>query len=397
MFNLAAVKLDFAYAGNTLRHISEELYRSTIYTCPFCNESLTYRKGDEREHHFSHKPNSICTASYETVLHFNAKYYLESECAGPSGYSIFFDFHLKNHIEAVNTLSNILNINDTYTTSLHDILLFYGALKGAQVEHKVGPYIADVFCETKNENGFVFEVFVTHEMDLVKRNYLENNNIPYLELVPSQNEKSRISFQLESYYLPNFFYKKSEEIESKLSDMYYNNYQEELIERAKEPLNEKNILNFKSQAVKALILEVEKASFQKSIGDKLLNETHLITAQAFNSRISRKETLVNIQYVSNRDRTKKYLMVNDKNHFLSSEQNLLFEIINKFADIYHIEALVGGWNDKKNESVIGFEFNIPNSNGIEKYIKSILSDILNSFDDRFQKKISSLQEDYQEK
>jgi Competence protein CoiA-like family len=390
-----SVKLDFAYEGNKLIHIAEELNRNSSYVCPFCNEVVIFRKGPERVHHFSHKPNSNCSATLETVLHFNAKYYLEAECQGPFGYTIFFNFNLKEHIPMVKSLSQALVINDNFEASLHDILVFYRAIHGAQVEHRVGPYVADVFCKTDNGKGFVIEVCVTHEMETEKRVYLEINNIPYLELIPIKTEKNEMNFTLLSYFLPEFFQDKKEEIEGNLLTIFYNQYEDELIERARKPLNEKEILLNKKQAVIALKRELSQTNLRKSIDKRIHNETHLITAQAFNSRISRKEPLHDIQYVSNRD-GKKFLMVNSKQYFVSSEQNLLYEIISKFERQHNIEILIGGWNDRKNEGVIGFDFHVPYGDGLAAYTKVVLLEILEDFQERFDKKLKTLDNSHSE-
>ena len=200
-----AVKLDFAYANNKLHHISEDLYKHVDYTCPFCKEVLIFRKGEIKEHHFSHKPNSNCTATVETALHFNAKHYLQSECENPSGYDIFFDFPIRKHVPAINDLADIIDIKDEYTVSLNDILVFYRAICGCLVEHRVGPYIADTYVQTKgNDKGFVVEVCVTHEMEEDKRAFLTKNKIPYLELTPTPKDNSKIEFSLKSYFYLSF-------------------------------------------------------------------------------------------------------------------------------------------------------------------------------------------------
>ncbi|MFB5583577.1 competence protein CoiA family protein [Bacillus albus] len=70
------VKLNFALCGTDIVHIEDRLYKNIKYRCPHCHEDVIFKKGNKREHHFSHRPGSNCVVSRETLLHFEAKYFL---------------------------------------------------------------------------------------------------------------------------------------------------------------------------------------------------------------------------------------------------------------------------------------------------------------------------------
>ncbi|NME98337.1 competence protein CoiA family protein [Aneurinibacillus aneurinilyticus] len=80
-----SVKLAFAYLTSTdkhpssgsLVHIAERTYREFEYLCPLCKTKVIPKKGAKRQHHFAHMPESKCSASEETILHFNAKHFLQ--------------------------------------------------------------------------------------------------------------------------------------------------------------------------------------------------------------------------------------------------------------------------------------------------------------------------------
>lgn len=385
---LMAVTLDFAYCNDRLFHISEELNRSSIYTCPFCKEMVHFRKGEVKEHHFYHKPNSNCSATAETVLHFNAKHYLQAECEGPSGYNIFFEFLITEHSQNAAALSKVIKLDDKYKTNLHDILVFYRAIHGAFLENTVGPYVVDVYVETEDKKGFVIEVCVTHEMGGEKREYFEKNLIPYLEVIPEPKEDGMMEFFLKNYYLPDFFKGYDQEIEDHLVMLFYEKYQDKVIEEARKPLIETDILNYKIKAVKALTKTINNTNLLKDIKEKYNQSTKSRLVKAYNSEVRRTEPLHDIQYITSSN-GRKFLMGNEKKYFISSEQNLLYEIVNLFSNEYNVNALIGGWNDTAKEGIIGFEFSIPNSHQTEKTIKEVLTEVLKRFELQFKSKIKN--------
>ena len=117
-----SVKLNFALCGTDIVYIEDRLYKNVKYRCPHCHEDVIFKKGNKREHHFSHKHGSNCTVSCETLLHFEAKHYLVNKVNKEEDIKLIIDlsYFKKNYKEFLKAI----NI-DSYEISLLDILKFY--------------------------------------------------------------------------------------------------------------------------------------------------------------------------------------------------------------------------------------------------------------------------------
>lgn len=385
-----SIKLDYAYAGLELKHISEDLSRNETYRCPFCEEEVIYRKGEEREHHFSHKPGSNCAADSETILHFNAKNYLADECFGPNGYYVTLNFPLEQYIPELYEQLALLGLSQDFDLNLHEILVSLRALNGAKVEERIGPYIADVYCPTEVGNGLAIEVCVSHEMEEEKRSFYSSKGISFLELIPKKGEEKRYEFEVKSSSIDLFFKSYREKVEKYQQEYLYSKYYLELLAAAREPLMEKEELIYKQKAVQKVINDICNIGIDDYIKDEVFKKSTTIRAQAFNSNISHSEPLNNVQYVKSRN-GRKYLMGNDKTYFISNEQNLLHDILNKIicAEV-EVEALVGGWSNSKKSSIIGFDFKLPNPSVTSDLYKYIIKQFLTDLSMKFNNKIKKL-------
>ncbi|WP_237391502.1 hypothetical protein [Bacillus cereus] len=83
---------------------------------------MIFKKGNKREHHFSHRPGSNCVVSRETLLHFEAKHFLVNKINKEEDINLkidlsYFKRKYKEFLRAINIVS--------YETSLLDILKFY--------------------------------------------------------------------------------------------------------------------------------------------------------------------------------------------------------------------------------------------------------------------------------
>jgi len=67
-----AVNITYPFCDVHPVHISERISKTKIYCCPYCGEAMVARKGAVNAHHFSHKSDSSCDASEETILHLLA-------------------------------------------------------------------------------------------------------------------------------------------------------------------------------------------------------------------------------------------------------------------------------------------------------------------------------------
>ncbi|MCP4360881.1 MAG: hypothetical protein GY796_22970 [Chloroflexi bacterium] len=74
----------YVLVDSELRHVSEFaalLPRQRPESiCPVCKQEITLKLGQEREHHYAHRPGTLCpTTRPETALHLNCKLYLAQQ------------------------------------------------------------------------------------------------------------------------------------------------------------------------------------------------------------------------------------------------------------------------------------------------------------------------------
>ncbi len=79
-------QLEYCIYEGSIKHISEVLsgLNNNSYKCPICGEPLVAKKGSIVGHHFSHLPNSTCSAATyvhgETNLHLGLKKIMQETC-----------------------------------------------------------------------------------------------------------------------------------------------------------------------------------------------------------------------------------------------------------------------------------------------------------------------------
>lgn len=133
--------------------------RGALYTCLHCHERVTLRRGQVRVPHFAHRPDSQCTASYESLEHSAFK----------------------------KLLAQGLHRHRKFTAELrcpacgHDQRTTYKLPPDATVDEEVAVqnYRADVALLRGEEVIFVFEVYVTNEVSGEKALALQ---VPWLEV-----------------------------------------------------------------------------------------------------------------------------------------------------------------------------------------------------------------------
>ncbi|NHM33840.1 hypothetical protein [Neobacillus terrae] len=74
-------------------------------------------------------------------------------------------------------------------------------------------------------------------------------------------------------------------------------------------------------------------------------------------------------------------------YFVSSEQNQLYGIINQLITDINISALIGGWENSSKESIVGFEFGIPQPTELDEVLRRVFLSKLEEFENRFKNKI----------
>lgn len=146
--------------SNTLRHIdSVENGLKCNCVCAGCGDRLIAKNNGVSGtiHHFAHyskNENNICLM---TQLHIVAQhFFLESQSLFIPPVSFQYKGQVLNQSEA---LANVYN---------------------ADLETRIGQYVADVFLET-NIGNIVIEVFVTHRNQSDKTKYYQENKIPSIE------------------------------------------------------------------------------------------------------------------------------------------------------------------------------------------------------------------------
>jgi competence CoiA-like predicted nuclease len=436
-----AVRLEFAYVYEPymdpdrykLKHISERMNKDDSLLCPLCREQVTPKKGPIRQHHFSHAAGADCSASEETILHFNAKHYIKrciNECEELTFYvpSELIDPRLR-------TVMRIFGIRG-YPLSLTELREFYN-FKRASVEKQVLDSVADVFIfrgydlssvqvtelnsqqevrgalnhmhsgnhfyagpddeqEQIHEKPFVFEVKVTHEMGDEKTKSFKAADIPFLEVVPEQTDQGFV-FSATSLSITNFLNNRLELIKGHLAKEYEFELMElvkttfdaqrkeelkqevrkELIKEVSSEFNterkEKLIRQVRSEVIDSLIEDVGYINFREYISAEQFKKMNTIEVKAFRSEVRRRAPLEEIKYKTNKSDGKNFVSINNRYSFYAAE-NILFDTVKTLHEEYKVELLLGGYAGTDKERVIGFRFLLPDKYLYGEQLKAILRD-----------------------
>lgn len=352
--------------------IEDRLYKNIKYRCPHCHEDVIFKKGNKREHHFSHRPGSNCVVSRETLLHFEAKHFLVNKINKEEDIKLkidlsYFKRKYKEFLRAINIVS--------YEISLLDILKFYKK-RFAEVEQWIGDSIADVVVkgEYDDSSPFVIEVYVTHANEDEKVQYFDEGNIPFLEVIPIRNN-SEFMFEISDASISEYIDYISSKISTTVADISYDIFKDELIDIAKEDLTDEILLQYKKQAIHEVEDAIKTLNYRYYINGNTYKKMNSVEAKSYMSKEFSREELLNISYKNSSQSKDKYLMVNDR-YFLSNEQNLLYSLIYEIQEHYQVEAIIGGWEHTKRKKVIGFNILIPNNKIVVEEMNRILNDML---------------------
>ncbi|MBD8075461.1 competence protein CoiA family protein [Bacillus thuringiensis] len=366
------VKLNFALCGTDIVHIEDRLYKNIKYRCPHCHEDVIFKKGNKREHHFSHRPGNNCVVSRETLLHFEAKHFLVNKMNKEEDIKLkidlsYFKRRYKEFLRAINIVS--------YEISLLDILKFYKK-RFAEVEQWIGDSIADVVVrgEYDDPSPFVIEVYVTHANEEEKVQYFDEEDIPFLEVIPIR-KNSEFMFEISDASISEYIDHISSKISTTAADISYNIFKDELLDIAREDLTDEILLQYKKQAIHEVEDAIKTLNYRYYINGDIYKKMNSIEAKSYMSKESSREELLEISYKNSSRSKDKYLMINDR-YFLSNEQNLLYSLIYEIQEHYQVEAIVGGWEHTKKKKVIGFNILMPNSKIVVEEMNRILIDML---------------------
>ena len=195
------VKISYAYDKERDRQISvHKAEKGKDYECLECRGILRKRGGEgtTRREHFFHKiSNSNCNISEETNLHNGSKLYLKECLEDRKEPIIFFKTDILPDINLRLILNKAkINVFRIFTSDLMNSLM---TINEAEVSILGSNYVGDIV--SRNVDGsiaMVWEIKVTHEIEPEKRQWLEYNKIPYIELRPSEYEFDEFKYEVVS-------------------------------------------------------------------------------------------------------------------------------------------------------------------------------------------------------
>lgn len=135
--------------------------------CPVCSTAAILKLGEQRVHHYAHKPDIICAATNpETALHLNVKYYLYEQ------------------LQRV----NMILIEERCARGCGKVreTIWLKDWDTVNVEHNLGSIRPDVVLLKAGKPLGALEVLVSHRVSKEKASYLDQNNIPGLELLAGE-------------------------------------------------------------------------------------------------------------------------------------------------------------------------------------------------------------------
>ena len=193
------IKLSVAEDSETgnLIHVSERMSSRPTLRCPYCKHPVIRKAGSVRRHHFAHQGGSVCNMSSETLLHEGAKVYVYHQLEANRTFDITVNIAMLRNSATKSMLSN-LNISrvTVKSSSIFCRPSQYNVLEKAL--QSIRPDI--ISYDNRNEdNPLAWEIYVTHEVEPDKEEYFISNNIPFIELIPSESGHNSYSFLLNNY------------------------------------------------------------------------------------------------------------------------------------------------------------------------------------------------------
>lgn len=370
------VKLNFALQGDAIVSIDDRLLRGVSYTCPHCGENVVFRKGGKREHHFSHKPDSQCSVTKETLLHFEAKHYISR--AIKRGEDIKLGIGLDYFPTRIKNVFRSLGVED-YKISVLDVLAYYKKVRDISiVEYPVGDYVADVGVlgdynsvdiDEEDMKPFVFEVFVTHRNEDSKVKYFRDSNIHYIEVVPVRVEKGFV-FQVEDCFISEFIGSISGDISKKVTDVCYEEFKPDVLRVAEQRLTDELLSRYKDKAFSEVERKLKTVNLRDFINGRTYKKMNSIEAKVYKRNVSRRVELLGVSYQSGKD-DKQWLTINNS-FIVANERNLLYALISELQQFYAMEVLVDYGGGGRYAKAVGVNVLLPNSTIIGEELHKVL-------------------------
>ncbi|WP_338657034.1 competence protein CoiA family protein (plasmid) [Sporosarcina psychrophila] len=356
------VNITYAICEVQLVHISDRISKKKTYCCPSCGEAMVAKKGAVNAHHFSHKADSSCTATEETMLHLLAKYFLISQSDLQLNFPVSL-FKNKNILFETISTHMVIEYIPVQLQSIFEFYSFYN-FEGT-LEKSVGNFIADVLFIDPNEDNFEFviEVFVTHAIEENKRAYFNQVKIPFIEVKPKMNN-GQIEFFVTETNIYDYLYEKESKLTEELFTNVYEEFRGELLQKLKyELVKDEKIKLEKLEALKQLNEDIDDINLREHINRELYTEMSTIPATTSHK-------FERIEKVSMLHLKGKNLKCNNK--FVNLEAGILHSLITNFqSEQIIVQAYVETGNNNK-EHITGFNFKIPRQTVTGDVMKAIL-------------------------
>lgn len=196
------IKISYAYDKERGRQISvHKAEKGKDYECLECRGTLRKRGGEgttKREHFYHCKPNGVCKITEETNLHNGSKLFLKECLEDNIDPIIFFNTDVLPDIK-LHSILNRAKIN-VFRIFARDLINGFMPVNKAEDSIDGSRFIGDVVSRNVDQSiAMVWEIKVTHEIEPEKRQWLEQNKIPYIELKPSEYEFDEFKYEVVSF------------------------------------------------------------------------------------------------------------------------------------------------------------------------------------------------------
>lgn len=166
------VKLPYGLKDGELVHISQVPSGLACHCyCASCHTALVAKKGKKNAHGFSHYKSDECAHAFETTLHYLAKKVLEE-----SAQISLPEFIIHEQVNGETCGQSISKSGSATVCTEHSVII-----EDIKLEKPLGQIIPDVIA-TINGSPFLIEIAVTHFVDDLKEQKLNEIQIPCIEI-----------------------------------------------------------------------------------------------------------------------------------------------------------------------------------------------------------------------
>lgn len=377
--------MPYAIEQETGREVSvrSRLTESYHYVCPFCRKEVILKKGDIRQHHFSHlKDDYPCSANQESILHERAKNFIHNALKKKETFNIT--------IKQLTLLSKqerlILELLGITCINIKSDQIPATQYKNHEVEKTINQYDLknddnyikrpDIYSEN-NGNEFAWEVFVTHAVDEEKKLYYKNKNIPYIEIKPTAIDKNYSNFEFELINYEGFCFTHLNESfydnlithhSTEIFEIYRKNIEEQVFNQLKEKAYsegykdfQKEMLNLKKEIIDDYRIKIRRKLEEEKDIENIMKESLCTIVESedpfcLGEKYPGKWFEFKEAKINPNGKNKPYIGIYDKdNHFYRINSKSYPErLLNMFIETFYNNNRLMALLDKSNK-IIGFE------------------------------------------